>query len=421
MMTMNRRRFLHASLIGGAALALPFGSGWIAHGAPLGAQPDMAQKRLVVIFLRGAVDGLSVVVPYGDDGYYAARRSIALQRPGQAGGVIDLDGHFGLNPALAAMMPFWRERSLAFVQACGSPDPTRSHFDAQIFMETGTPGRSATPDGWMNRLLGQMPGPRAPTEAIAIGPTVPRIMTGAFTVANMTLGAGAGKPMAIDRPEISQAFARLYGGTDKMSQAFQEGQEARRQVTLDIDPDAEQQAANNGAPLPNGFPGDATRLGKMMLRDPSIRLAFLALGGWDTHVNQGNAQGQLAGRLGSLGAGLANLAAGLGPAYKDTIIVVMSEFGRTVHENGNGGTDHGHGNVMWLMGGGVAGGRVYGEWPTLAPAALYQNRDLAVTSDFRAVLAPILARHLGVNDKALSAVLPGGFKPAPRLGSSIRA
>ncbi len=418
---MNRRRFLRNSLIAGAGLALPFGSGWIAQGAPIGGKADMAQKRLVVIFLRGAVDGLSVVAPYGDDGYYAARRSIALQRPGQPGGVIDLDGHFGLNPALAAVVPLWREGSLAFVHACGSPDPTRSHFDAQIFMETATPGRSATPDGWMNRLLGQMPGPRAPTEAIAIGPTVPRIMTGAFTVANMALGVGAGKPMAIDRPEVSQAFARLYGGTDKMSQAFQEGRDARRQVMRDIDPDAEQLAANNGAPLPNGFPGDATRLAKMMRQDPSIRLAFLALGGWDTHVNQGNAEGQLAGRLRPLGDGLANLAAGLGPAYKETVIVVMSEFGRTVHENGNGGTDHGHGNVMWVMGGGVAGGRVHGEWPTLAPAALYQNRDLAVASDFRAVLEPVLARHLGMNDKALSVVLPGGFKPAPRLGSLIRA
>jgi uncharacterized protein (DUF1501 family) len=418
---MNRRHFLRTSLIAGAALALPFGSGWVAHGAPLGLAAGREQKRLIVVFLRGAIDGLSVVTPYGDEGYYAARRSIALRPPGQPGGLIDLDGHFGLHPALASVMPMWRDKSLAFVQACGSPDPTRSHFDAQIFMETGTPGRSSTPDGWMNRLLGQMPGPRASTEAIAIGPTLPRIMTGKFTVANIALGAAAGKPTIIDRPEVSKAFARLYGGTDALSAAFQAGQESRKQVMQDMDGDAEQQAANNGAPLPNGFPGDATRLAKMMRQDPSIRLAFLALGGWDTHVNQGNAQGQLAGRLKPLGDGLANLATGLGPAYKDTVVVVMSEFGRTVHENGNGGTDHGHGNVMWVMGGYVAGGRVHGDWPTLSSAALYQNRDLAITSDFRAVLEPVLGRHLGMSDAALSSVLPGGFQLSPGMASLIRA
>jgi uncharacterized protein (DUF1501 family) len=409
----NRRQFLRSSLIASAAMALPFGQGWAAAATP-------GDKRLIVIFLRGAVDGLSVVVPHGDPDYYAARSSIALQRAGQPGGVIDLDGHFGLNPALAPVMPLWRDGSLAFVQACGSPDPTRSHFDAQIFMETATPGRSSTPDGWMNRLLGQLPAPHAATEAIAVGPTLPRIMTGKFTVANVTLGAGAGKPLPIDRPEVSQAFARLYGGTDSMSQAFQAGQEARHQVMADM-VDPEQQAADNGAPPPNGFPGDAVRLAKMMRQDPSVRLAFLALGGWDTHVNQGNAQGQLAGRLKPLGEGLANLAAGLGPIYKDTVVVVISEFGRTVRENGNGGTDHGHGNVMWVMGGGIAGGRVYGEWPTLASSALYQNRDLAITTDFRAVLEPILTRHMMMDDAALAAVLPGSFQPSRGMQRLVKA
>jgi uncharacterized protein (DUF1501 family) len=416
---MNRRLFLRTCLAGGAALALPFGqSGWIAKAASLDDR-GAGDPRLIVIFLRGAVDGLSVVVPYGDDGYYQSRRTIALDRPGSPNGVIDLDGHFGLHPALASIAPLWKDRSLAFVQASGSPDPTRSHFDAQIFMETGTPGRSATEDGWMNRLLGEIPGTHSATEAIAFGPNVPRILTGKQPVANVATGNGAGKPMVIDRPEVNQAFARMYGGTDAMSKSFQVGQESRHQVMTDLDD--EMVKANNGAPLPNGFPGDAARLAKMMRQDPSVRFAFLALGGWDTHVNQGNAQGQLAGRLKPLGDGLATLAAGLGPIYKDTAIVVVSEFGRTVHENGNAGTDHGHGNVMWLMGGNIAGGHVYGDWPTLSSSALYQGRDLAITTDFRAVLEPVLARHLRLPDRALASVLPGTFQPSPAMRAIIRA
>ena len=402
---MNRRRFLLAA---SAALTVPFGrSGWLLRAA----EAESGQRRLVVIFLRGAVDGLSVVVPYGDDAYYDARRSIALKAPGRDGGVLALDGHFGLHPALQPLMSYWQNGTLGFVQACGSPDPTRSHFDAQLYMENGTPGRGATGDGWMNRLLATLPAPHTPTQALSFGPQMPRILSGAQPVANIALGAAAEKPLAIDRPGVNEAFAQLYGGDDKMSRVFQQSAQARQQMQADMSAgmmdDKEQMAANNGAPLPDGFPGDAARLGHMMRQDPAIRVAFMALGGWDTHVNQGNAEGQLAGRLKPLGEGLSKLVTSLGPAYQDTLIIVMSEFGRTVHENGNGGTDHGHGNVLWALGGIVAGGKVHGAWPGLATDRLYQQRDLAVTSDFRSVIGPAVTRHLRLPEGVAASLFPG--------------
>ena len=400
---MNRRHFLFAA---GASLALPFGrAGWTLRAA----ESEAGHKRLVVIFLRGAVDGLSVVVPHGDDAYYGARRSIALHPPGRDGGVLDLDGHFGLHPALGPLMPQWQAGSLAFVQACGSPDPTRSHFDAQLYMENGTPGRGATADGWLNRLLAALPDPHGPAQALSFGPQMPRILAGPQPVANIALGQAAEKPLAVDRPAVSQAFAQLYGGDDKMSRAFQQGMASSQQMAADMagmSDDHEQRVANNGAPLPQGFPDDAARLARMMRQDPSIRVAFLALGGWDTHINQGGAEGQLANRLKPLGEGLSKLVTGLGPAYQDTLIVVMSEFGRTVHENGNGGTDHGHGTAMWFLGGDVIGGKVHGAWPGLAEDRLYQQRDLAVTSDFRAILGPAVSRHLHLPEGTAAALFP---------------
>jgi uncharacterized protein (DUF1501 family) len=350
-----------------------------------------------------------VVVPYGDDRYYDNRRNIAVKPPKSDKGALDLDGHFGLHPALAPLMPLWERGELAFVHACGSPDPTRSHFDAQLYMENGTPGRSANPDGWMNRLLGALPGPKSPSSAIAFGPQIPRILAGPQTVANLSNAGDIGRQLPIDRPGVADAFNKLYGGNDALSKSYQDSQSSRQQMQMadaaGAD-DKEQMAANGGAPLPGGFPTDAARLAHMMRQDPAIRLAFFQLGGWDTHINQGAGEGQLANRLKPLGDGLAALARGLGPVYKDSLIVVMSEFGRTVHENGNGGTDHGHGNAMWLVGGGVAGGKVYGKWPGLGVDQLYQQRDLAVTTDFRAILGPTVTSHMRVPDTMVAALFP---------------
>jgi uncharacterized protein (DUF1501 family) len=404
---MYRRDFLQIS----ATALLPFGcNAWaaVADGGP---------KRLIVILLRGAVDGLNVVVPYAEEAYYRERRSIALALPGKPDGVLALDDHFGLHPSLASLMPLWTERSLAFIHAAGSPDPTRSHFDAQLYIENGTPGQSATPDGWMNRLLLALPGPRSPTEAISIGPTIPRILAGKAAVAGLSFGRNGAQPLPIDQPEIARAFDRLYSGNDSLGESYREGRLARERLVGALA--TEQQIADNGAPPPVGFPGQAARLARLIRRDPSVRLAVVALGGWDTHVNQGNHRGQLADRLRPLGEGLVALARGSGDAWRDTIVVVLSEFGRTVAENGNGGTDHGHGNVIWVLGGAVKGGRVYGDWPGLRPAQLYQRRDLDVTTDFRTALAVILEQHMRLTDRQLAAVLPAAPPASPELSQML--
>jgi len=421
---MHRRTLLHTAALAGLGFSAIGRHAWAATGK---AAATAAPKRLVVVFLRGAVDGLSVVVPYADSAYYAARSSIAIPRPGREGGALDLDGRFGLHPALAPLMPFWQAGQLAFVHASGSRDVTRSHFDAQDYMETGTPGRKATPDGWLNRVLGSLPatdGAAAPTRAVSVGAVLPRIYAGPHPVANIAAGNGATKLSLLDRPAIGAAFDKLYSRDDKLSGAYQASRQAHAEVmssldagAMDASMQAEMQAANNGAPLPNGFAEDASRLATLMRNDARVQLAFMALGGWDTHANQGGAKGQLSNRLAPLGQGLAALASRLGPVLDDTVVVVMSEFGRTVHENGNGGTDHGHGNVMWLLGGPVVGGKVHGHWPGLASTALYEGRDLAVSTDFRQVLAEVLQRHLAVPSTQLRDVFPDY---APESDSPLR-
>ena len=412
---MNRREFLRNALMASGATLLTVGTrGWAAKLSDAVA----GERRLIVVFLRGAVDGLNVVVPYADDRYYEARPTIAIPKAGQNGGVHDLDGYFGLHPALAAVLPLWQNKTMAFVQASGSPDPNRSHFEAQAYMETGTPGVANTPDGWMNRLLGTLPGPHTPTEALSLGPTVPRILSGPNAVSNLPLGRNADHPLPLDRPRIADAFAALYQGNTALDKAFAEGQLARGQLMRDLQKDMNN--SYNGAPSVIGFANDTQRLARLMSNDSSIRLAFLAVGGWDTHVGEGSAKGQLANHLQALAEGLAALVQGLGRTYDDTAILVMSEFGRTFRENGNAGTDHGHGNVMWLMGGKVNGGKVYGDWPGLAGEQLYQNRDLAVTTDFRQVISTVLARHLHLPDNQLERVFPDGLGMRVDLSAVLR-
>ena len=398
---MNRRHFLQAGAAGLATLLPLSRNAWAL------ATPAPTQRKLVVIMLRGAVDGLNVVVPYGDADYYQLRGSIAIPKPGVINGVLDLDGFFGMHPAMTALQPLWQNKSLAFVHASGSPDATRSHFDAQDYMESGTPGRKGTADGWMNRLLGQLPGETTPTRAMAVGATLPRILSGRIATANIEAGANATKADLLDRPAVGDAFAELYKGDSHLAQAYHDARQTHQEVMMSAaGMEAEMVKANEGAPLPNGFPADAARLARMMRSDARMQMVFMALGGWDTHVNQGGATGQLANRLSPLAQGLNVLAQNLGPMYQDTTIVVMSEFGRTAHQNGTGGTDHGHGNAMWVLGGDVAGGKVYGQWPSLAAASLHENRDLAITTDFRQVLAQIATQHLRLDDARLAQIFP---------------
>jgi uncharacterized protein (DUF1501 family) len=398
---MNRRQFLIQSSLFSASSLISIGThGWAARSV---AAIDPNPQRLIVVLLRGGIDGLSVVVPYREPTYYTDRPTIAISPPGEPNGALDLDGKFGLNPALAPLLPLWQQKSLAFVHACGSNDETRSHFDAQDYIESGTPGTKTTRDGWMNRLLGVMSN-KNPIQAVNVGATTPNIFLGKRSVANLSPGRNANNRLQIDKPKVATAFDRLYSNNDALGRTYHEGRVTRAELLKDLE--AEMKMANKGATLPYGFPDDAQRLARLMARDPRIQVSFLAVGGWDTHINQGAGQGLLARNLGKVGQGLIALQEGLGAAYQNTTIVVMSEFGRTVKENGNGGTDHGHGTVMWLLGGGIRGGTVYGKWTGLEPAQRYQGRDLAVTTDFRAVLATVLTRRLAVDASKLPQVFP---------------
>jgi uncharacterized protein (DUF1501 family) len=398
---MNRRQFLIRSSLCSASSLISIGThGWASRSQ---AATNPNAQRLIVIFLRGAVDGLSVVVPYREPTYYTDRPSIAIPQPGQPNGALDLDGRFGLHPALSPLLPLWQQKSLAFVHACGSNDETRSHFDAQDYLESGTPGVKSTRDGWMNRLMGVM-ADKNPLQAVSVGATTPRILQGKMAVANLASGRNSNNRQQIDRPQVASAFDRLYGKNDAVGRTYHEARTARTELLKDLE--AEMKMANNGAPLPNGFASDAQRLARLMARDPRIQVSFLAVGGWDTHINQGASQGQLARNLGQLAKGLVALQEGLGDVYSRTSIVVMSEFGRTVKENGNRGTDHGHGNVMWLLGGGIPGGKVYGNWTGLAPEQRYQGRDLAITTDFRDVLGTVLTRKLAIDRTKLQQIFP---------------
>jgi uncharacterized protein (DUF1501 family) len=361
-------------------------------------------KRLVVIFQRGAADGLNIVVPHGEPQYYAMRPSINI--PQQS--VIDLNGFFGLHPSLSAFQPLWQQRHLAIVHAAGSPDPTRSHFDAQDFMETGTPGVKATDDGWLNRSLRDLPQPaqNSPFTAIALGPSMPRILSGnepAVAMNNIndfSVGGRGPKPSL-----AATAFEAMY---DHSSDAVLHG---TGEETFDAvkmlkaaDPGKYQPAP--GANYPKGRLGDSLRqLAQLIKANLGVQVAFADIGGWDHHVNEGSTEGQLANVLTEFSQSIAAFWTDLGDLGEDTVIVTMSEFGRTACENGNRGTDHGHANVMFLLGGPVKGGQVYGRWPGLDQSQLYEGRDLALTTDFRQVMGEAVLRHLG--NKNLNEVFPG--------------
>ena len=406
-MLLNRRHLLFAGALAPSLL----------RAAPSGKPP-----RWVVVLLRGAVDGLSVCAPYAEAEYAAERPSIALQRPGLEGGLIDLDGRFGLHPALATLQPLWAAGQLGFVHACGAPGVGRSHFEAQDELEAGTPGVKTTPDGWMARLIGLRPETgAAQVQALYTGATRPKLFKGSGVGVQVAALPGANARRARSQaPALSDALERLYAQDPRYAQAWRDGQRGRDQVADALTASSAEMPsmdpkADGGAPLPAGFPETARRLARVMRADAGVQFACLELGGWDTHARQGAAQGQLAGRLAPLGQGLAVLAQELGPLWQDTVVTVISEFGRTVAENGNGGTDHGHGNVLWQLGGRVAGGRVLGDWPGLQRSARHEGRDLAITTDYRAVLSGIAAQHLGLNDAALAVLFPR-FSGRPLAG-----
>jgi uncharacterized protein (DUF1501 family) len=380
--------------------------------AALGAESAATKnKRLVVIFQRGAADGLNIVVPHAEPSYYAMRPSINIPR----NSVIDLDGFFGLHPSMAAFQPLWKQGHLAIVHATGSPDPTRSHFDAQDYMESGTPGLKATDDGWLNRALRNLPSGEAPQasafRAIALGPSLPRILTGkepAIAVNNVNdFGVGGRNPKAAP---IANTFEAMYGeSVDTVLHGT--GQETFEAVKMLKSADPARYTPAPGANYPGGRFGESLKqLAQLIKANLGVQVAFADIGGWDHHVNEGSTQGQIANVLREFSGSLAAFWTDLGNLAEDTVVVTMSEFGRTARENGNRGTDHGHANVMFVMGGPVKGGKVYGRWPGLEPSQLYEGRDLAVTTDFRRVLGEGVYRHLG--NKNLEQVFPG-FETRP--------
>jgi uncharacterized protein (DUF1501 family) len=402
-MTISRRVFVRA---GGLAL-VSFGLDplFLARAAYAAPRPAGGRRPILVcLFQRGAVDGLSMVVPHGEADYYRERPRIAIPREA----VVDLDGHFGLNPALAPLKPWWDRGNLAAVHAVGSPDQTRSHFDAQDYMETGTPGVKATPDGWLNRCCRhQAEHDATPFRAVAFGPELPRILAGsapALAIGDLrTFGVGGRQPAVRDR--LTRAFEAMYqgAGTGLLASSAEEGFEAARRLRQ-IDPDG--YAPAPGADYPRGPLGRSlSQIAQLIKADLGLELAFADASGWDTHVAQGSADGQLAARLRDLGQGLAAFATDLGERMRDVVVLTMSEFGRTIRENGSAGTDHGHGTAMLLLGGPVRGRRVLGRWPGLAVENRFEGRDLAVTTDFRALFGEVLSRHLGVAD--LGPVFPG--------------
>jgi uncharacterized protein (DUF1501 family) len=372
-----------------------------------------SRKRLVVLFQRGAADGLNIVVPHGESAYYQMRPSIAIPRPNRGQeSAIDLDGFFGLHPSLASFKPLWDQKRLAIVHAAGSPDNTRSHFDAQDYMESGTPGVKATDDGWLNRAVRQPEAGASPFRAIAMGGTLPRALAGtapAVAIGNINeFGVGGRGPAAAP---LSNTFEAMYSqSVDTVLHGT--GQETFEAVKMLKAADPARYTPARGANYPRGRFGDSLRqLAQLIKANLGVEVAFADIGGWDHHVNEGAVQGQLANVLRDFSQSIAAFWTDLGDLGEDTVLVTMSEFGRTARENGNRGTDHGRANVMFVLGGPVRGGRVYGQWPGLDQSQLNEGRDLALTTDFRRVLGEGVQRHLG--NKDLATVFPG-FENDPR-------
>jgi uncharacterized protein (DUF1501 family) len=401
-MSISRRVFLRnggLAVVGTAAVP-----GFLTRAALGAVEPGARNKRLVVIFQRGAADGLNIVVPHGEAQYYAMRPSINIPRKA----VLDLDGFFGLHPSLAAFQPLWRQRHLAIVHAAGSPDPTRSHFDAQDFMESGTPGVKVTDNGWLNRSLRAMPQPAPSTafRAIALGPSLPRILSGSEPAVAMnnindfSVGGRNAKPSP-----VANAFEAMYDhSSDTVLHGTGEETFDALKMLKAADPGKYKPAP--GTNYPRGRFGDSLRqLAQLIKANLGVQVAFADIGGWDHHVNEGSTEGQMANVLTDFSQSLAAFWTDLGDLGEDTVVVTMSEFGRTARENGNRGTDHGHANVMFVLGGPVKGGKVYGRWPGLEQSQLYEGRDLALTTDFRQVIGEAVARHMG--NRNLAAVFPG--------------
>ena len=403
-----RRRFL----AGAGALAVTAG---LPRAVLANAPTD---KRFVLIILRGAMDGLNVVPPYGDPDYARLRGDLAIARPGETDGAIDLNGFFGLHPALADIAPWYKEGALLPIHAVASPYRDRSHFDGQDMLENGTLSPRNTESGWLNRALAVMGGDDRRT-GLAVGQTVPLVLRGPTEVASWA-------PTTM--PEADANFLSLvqtiYQGDKRLSAALADGIRATQAADQMLGADKGRMAdpAAAGANNPQRYGGQkilAEAAGKMLADPNGPRIAVFDAQGWDTPAGQ---KGRLAGALGGLSASLVALRAALGPAWKDTIVLMATEFGRTAHANGTGGTDHGTATASLLAGGGISGGKVMANWPGLADGKLYQGRDLMPTTDLRAVVKTVLREHLRLpQDRLDTLVFPNSGDAKPIAGITASA
>jgi uncharacterized protein (DUF1501 family) len=399
---MNRRAFLKNGSM--AFVTLGFAPEFISRTVEAA---RAKQKVLVAIFQRGAVDGLNMIVPFGEKAYYDARPSIAIPRPGSSvqDGAIDLDGFFGLHPRMASLDRYFKDGSLAIVHASGSHDDTRSHFDAQDYMESGTPGVKSTRDGWLNRYLHNKEHEKAsPFRAVALASALPRSLQGT----SPALAINALNQFGIrgrDSESMASTFESEYASAaDALLQPA--GRDAFSAVKMLKQTNPESYTPANGAAYPRSGFGDAMRqIAQLVKSDLGLEVAFTEVGGWDHHANEGSTTGQIATRLDDFASGISAFARDLGDAMADVVVVTMSEFGRAVQENGSRGTDHGHGNAMMILGGPVKGGKVYGKWPGLEREQRWEGRDLAITTDFRDVFTEVVTGHLGAKD--VSKIFPG--------------
>ncbi len=395
MALMHRRHLLK---LAGASVPLAYaGQVWAA---------PQASTRLLVVFLRGAYDAANVVIPVGSDFYYEARPNIRIVRPDpeNPNAALPLDADYGLHPWLKeTIYPLWQKGQVAFVPFAGPADDlTRSHFETQDTIELGQP-TGATRNyrsGFLSRLYGELTGQARP---IAFTGEMPLSFRGGMPVANVAVDAA-------DRPGVdekqAQLILKMYQGQG-LALSVERGFQMRQEVEQALS--SEMMAASRGAASAKGFERAARRIGRLM--QTNYNLAFVDVGGWDTHVNQGSVDGYLGDQLRQLGTGLAGFVEEIGPAWNDTVVVVVSEFGRTFPENGDRGTDHGHGSVYWVLGGGIKGGRIVGEQVKLSRETLNEKRDYPVLTDYRALLGGLFQRIYGLDQARLDAVFP---KAAPK-------
>lgn len=402
MSRMRRREFLNLTALaaGGALL-----SSRVAF-----ARIDERESRLVVVILRGALDGLAAVPPYGDRDYAQLRREFALHPPGEKGGALPLDGFFGLHPSLTFLAQCYAARELTVLHAIASPYRDRSHFDGQDVLENGTSRPHASQSGWLNRALAAAPRARQREAGVALGQNVPLVMRGPAEVTSWS----PSKLTALDEDTLAR-ITDLYAGDALLS--------TRLADALAANAIAAQSSGEDAAMAPGPAPSNARyaevvhAAAGFLRQEDGPKVAVFDTTGWDTHANEGGAEGQLAGRLAALDSGLATLKQGLGPAWSHTAVLLITEFGRTAAINGTRGTDHGTATMALLVGGAVAGGRVIADWPGLSARTLYQGRDLAPTLDLRSVLKGLMEEHLSVPTRALEqTVFPDSSRARPLRG-----